>query len=57
MAILNGILKKLNGSAGSLTFKQMGGKTVVSEKVTQVKKSKTTGQMRQRMKWGNIVAM
>lgn len=57
MAILNGILKKLNGSAGSLTFKQMGSKTVVSEKVTQVKKSKTTGQMRQRMKWGNIVAM
>ena len=41
MAILNGILSKLNGSAGSLTFKQVDGKTVVSEKVTAVKKSNT----------------
>ena len=29
MAILNGILKKLNGSAGSLTFKQVNGQTVI----------------------------
>ena len=30
MAVLNGILSKLNGSAGSLTFKQMNRKTLVS---------------------------
>ena len=41
MAILKGILSKLNGSAGSLTFKQVDGKIVVSEKVTAVKKSNT----------------
>ncbi|MCI6830320.1 MAG: hypothetical protein MR924_13900 [Prevotella sp.] len=45
MAILNGIIKKLNGSAGSLTFKQVNGQTVVSEKVTAVKKSNTPAQM------------
>ena len=33
MAILKGIISKLNGSAGDLTFKQLGGKTVVSEKL------------------------
>ncbi len=27
MAILNGMMKKLNGSAGSLTFKTIGGRT------------------------------
>ena len=57
MAILNGILKKLNGSAGSLTFKQVNGQTVVSEKITAVKKSNTPMQMRQRTKWGNVVQM
>ena len=34
MAILKGIISKLNGSAGNLTFKQLGGKTVVSEKIS-----------------------
>ena len=57
MAILNGILKKLNGSAGSLTFKQVNGQTVVSEKITAVKKSNTPMQMRQRTKWGNVIQM
>ena len=57
MAILNGILKKLNGSAGSLTFKQVNGQTVVSEKATVVKNSKTPAQQRQRTKWGNVVQM
>ena len=57
MAILNGIIKKLNGSAGSLTFKQVNGQTVVSEKITAVKKSNTPMQMRQRTKWGNVVQM
>ena len=57
MAILNGILKKLNGSAGSLTFKQYSGQTVVSEKISVVKKSNTPMQMRQRTKWGNVIQM
>ena len=57
MAILNGILKKLNGSAGSLTFKQYAGQTVVSEKISVVKKSNTPMQMRQRTKWGNVIQM
>ena len=57
MAILNGILKKLNGSAGSLTFKQVNGQTVVSEKATVVKNTRTPGQQRQRTKWGNVVQM
>ena len=57
MAILNGILKKLNGSAGSLTFKQVNGQTVVSEKVTAVRNTRTPAQQRQRTKWGNVVQM
>ena len=57
MAILNGILKKLNGSAGSLTFKQYAGQTVVSKKISVVKKSNTPMQMRQRTKWGNVIQM
>ena len=52
MAILNGILKKLNGSAGSLTFKQVNGQTVVSEKPSTVRNSRTPSQQRQRTKWG-----
>ena len=34
MAILNGIIKKMTGSAGQLTLKTVNGQTVVSEKVT-----------------------
>ena len=37
MARLNGILTKLQGSVGSFTFKQNGGQTVVSEKITQTR--------------------
>ena len=29
--MLNGIISKINGSAGSLTCKQTGGQTIVSE--------------------------
>lgn len=57
MAILNGIIKKMTGSAGQLTFKTVNGQTVVSEKVTAVKNSRTAGQQRQRMKWVNIIRM
>ena len=31
MAILNGLIQKMKGSAGQLTFKSLNGQTVVSE--------------------------
>lgn len=55
MARLEGILKKLKGSAGSLTFKQVNRQTVVSEKATTVKNTRSSGQQRQRTKWSNVV--
>ena len=55
MAMLNGIIKKMTGSAGQLTFKTVNGQTVVSEKVTVVKNRRTAGQQRQHMKWVNII--
>ena len=57
MATLTGIISKLNGSAGNLTFKRTGGQTVVSEKVTSTTNRRTSAQQKQRMKWANIVAM
>ena len=57
MAQLTGIISKLNGSAGQLTFKRSGGKTIVSEKVTTTTNRRTSAQQKQRMKWANIVAM
>ena len=57
MAILNGILKKLNGSAGQLTFKTVNGRTIVSEKVTTVRNVRSPRQLRQRTKWSNLVRM
>ena len=57
MAILKGIISKMNGSAGNLTFKQSGGQTVVSEKVTQTTDAKTELQQKQRMKWANVIRM
>ena len=47
----------MSGSAGQLTFKTVNGRTVVSEKVTKVRNTRTKGQQRQRMKWVNIVRM
>ena len=32
MAILNGLIQKMKGSAGQLTFKSLNGQTVVSER-------------------------
>ena len=49
MAILKGIISKLNGSAGNLTFKQLGGKTVVSEKISSTTDAKTLPQQKQRI--------
>ena len=57
MAILNGIVSNLKGSAGNLTFRRSGGQTVVSEKVTDVKVTRTDAQERHRTKWANIVQM
>lgn len=57
MAILNGLLRKLNGSAGQLTFKTVKGQTIVSEKVTNVSNPRTEGQQRQRTKWVNVIRM
>ena len=57
MAILNGIASKLKGSAGSLTFRRSAGRTIVSEKVTEVKISRTESQQRHRTKWANVVQM
>ena len=57
MAILNGIISKINGSAGNLTFKSLNGQTVISEKVTHIRNPRTNAQMQTRTKWGNIIAM
>ena len=57
MAILTGMQSRLRGSAGSVTFRRNGGMTIMSEKVTDVKVSRTEAQLRQRTKWANIVAM
>ena len=40
-----------------LTFKQVNGQTIVSEKATEVKNPRTEGQMKTRTKFTNIVAM
>lgn len=57
MANFGGLLRKMNGSVGDLTFKQVKGQTIVSEKVTKVANPRTEPMMRQRMKWTNISAM
>ena len=57
MAILDGIVRKMKGSMGNLTFKNLNGQTVVSEKVTSVRNPRTNAQMQTRTKWGNIIAM
>lgn len=57
MAIFKGMLRKMTGSAGDLTFKQVNGRTIVSEKTTTVKNSRTTAQQKTRMKWSNVIQM
>ena len=57
MGILNGIISKINGSAGNLTFKSLNGQTVISEKVTHIRNPRTNAQMQTRTKWGNIIAV
>jgi len=57
MSKLNGIIRKMSGSIGDLTFKNLNGFTVVSEKIIDVKNPRTASQMKTRTKWANIVAM
>ena len=57
MAQANGILTKLYGSAGQLTFKRVKGRTIVSEKATLTTNPRTTAQQKHRMKWPNLIKM
>ena len=57
MSKFTGLLRKQIGSIGDLTFKQVNGVTIVSEKITQMTNPRTDGQMRVRTRWNNIVAM
>ena len=57
MAILNGLLRKMSGSAGDLTFKALNGQTVVSEKMTKMTNPRSSAQMRVRTRWRNVLAM
>ena len=55
MAVLNGIIKRMEGSVGDLTFKSLNGQTVVSQKITEITNPRSDRQMRTRMKWNNII--
>lgn len=56
MAIFSGIISRLRGSIGQLTFARVGGKTVVREKVEkQTVPTRTRRQMRCRVIWANLV--
>ena len=57
MAILNGIISKISGSAGNLSFSRTGGQTVVRERVTHIRNPRSDRQMKTRTKFTNIVAM
>ena len=57
MAILNGIISKISGSAGNLSFSRTGGQTVIRERVTSIRNPRSEGQMRTRTRFTNIVAM
>lgn len=57
MAILEGMIRKMKGSAGDLTFKKVNGRTIVSEKATTVKNTRTMAQQKVRMKWANMIQM
>ncbi|MCQ2262626.1 MAG: hypothetical protein MJZ42_05665 [Bacteroidales bacterium] len=57
MAILEGLIRKMSGSAGDFTFSQNQGRTIVSEKVTHTTNRRTAAQQHPRMRWANIVKM
>lgn len=56
MATLRGIIRKMNGSVGDFTFRQLNGQTTVSEKVGK-NNSKTYAQSARRVRWANLVNM
>ena len=57
MATGNGILRKMSGSVGDLTYRVVNGQQTVAARVTHVKNPRTEGQMGQRTKWANVLAM
>lgn len=56
MATLRGIIRKMKGSVGDFTFRELNGQTTVSEKVGK-NNSKTYAQSARRVRWPNLVNM
>ena len=56
MAIFTGVLRKMTGSLGDMTFRDLNGQTVVSEKVVKMPNPRTVKQMRRRAQWLNVMA-
>lgn len=56
MALGNGIMTKISGSAGNLTFRIRGGEQVISGRIQKISNPKTILQVNQRIKFPNIVA-
>lgn len=57
MAKGNGIIGKVSGSVGNLTFSIREGEQIMSGRVTKVRNPRTEAQVRQRIKFPNLVAM
>lgn len=56
MAKFTGVLRKMDGSLGDLTFRQLNGQTVVSEKIIKATNPRTAKQMKHRSQFLNVVA-
>lgn len=54
MSKLQGLFRKQRGSVGDVTFRQVHGDTIVSEKSTNPAQPRTPAQMRMRVRWRNI---
>lgn len=57
MAILKGINTKMKGSVGDWTYVRKSGRTIASEKATEVAQPRTPAQMARRVCWRNIQNM
>lgn len=57
MAKGNGILRKIRGSVGDLNYRVNKGQQVLAAKATSVRNPKSKGQMGQRTKWANVLAI
>lgn len=56
MAKLGGFIRKFTGTIGNVTFKQLNGQTVASEKVeSKANPKRTYSQMVRRVQWANLV--